>query len=414
MAKYFVKPFAVSGDVTPIPNLIQPAGTVSYEQGFGADYSLPLGIDPAALPVPRPSFNQLMNDVTTAIQQYQQTGTPAFITAADNLGTPYSYSKWSYASWDAGDGNGVQIYQSTANGNINAPTAGAGASLPNVGWVLRDDTIPSNVLDSVNFAAGVVTGDVVYYNAISGLYDKAIANGTGAQQLIGLADVDRGRIITFGVYNYLSGLVAGSTYYLSNTVYGGLTLSPTGQQVPVGVAVSSSKFMIIPGYGGNFAPSSAGVLTGTIIDYAAPGTPTGYLYCDGSPVSRVTYAALFAVIGTTWGAGDGVNTFNLPDFRRKMSIGDGGAVQPYSALASNALAGSGGYETHAQTEAEMFRHNHPGSTVKVYITGGNFKGAGRGDSIEVNNLTLDMALQGGNQPTSYIPPVNIVRKLIKT
>lgn len=49
--------------------------------------------------------------------------------------------------------------------------------------------------------------------------------------------------------------------------------------------------------------------------------PTGYLTCDGSAVSRTTYAALFAVIASTWGAGDGSTTFNLPNFTNTFPYG---------------------------------------------------------------------------------------------
>jgi microcystin-dependent protein len=50
-------------------------------------------------------------------------------------------------------------------------------------------------------------------------------------------------------------------------------------------------------------------------EFAMPTAPSGWLACDGSAVSRTTYAALFAAIGTTWGAGDNVSTFNVPDAR---------------------------------------------------------------------------------------------------
>jgi hypothetical protein len=52
--------------------------------------------------------------------------------------------------------------------------------------------------------------------------------------------------------------------------------------------------------------------TGTIITFANQTPPSTYLKCDGSAVSRTTYSALFAVIGTIFGAGDTVSTFNLP------------------------------------------------------------------------------------------------------
>ena len=53
--------------------------------------------------------------------------------------------------------------------------------------------------------------------------------------------------------------------------------------------------------------------TGTIIIWPSSTTPSGYLLCDGSAISRTTYSALFSVIGTTYGVGDGSSTFNLPN-----------------------------------------------------------------------------------------------------
>lgn len=55
-------------------------------------------------------------------------------------------------------------------------------------------------------------------------------------------------------------------------------------------------------------------------DYFGTTPPEGFLFADGSAVSRTTYADLFAVIGTTYGAGDGSTTFNLPDKRSRVSV----------------------------------------------------------------------------------------------
>lgn len=60
---------------------------------------------------------------------------------------------------------------------------------------------------------------------------------------------------------------------------------------------------------------------GTIIDHAGGSVPPGWLVCDGSAVSRTTYAGLFAQIGTAWGSGDGSTTFNLPDLRERVTRG---------------------------------------------------------------------------------------------
>lgn len=67
--------------------------------------------------------------------------------------------------------------------------------------------------------------------------------------------------------------------------------------------------------------SMAGTPAGTIQAYAGLTAPMGYLVADGSAVSRTTYAALFAVIGTTYGVGDGSTTFNLPDLRGRTAVG---------------------------------------------------------------------------------------------
>ena len=64
-------------------------------------------------------------------------------------------------------------------------------------------------------------------------------------------------------------------------------------------------------------------LIGEIKMWSSGTAPTGYLLCNGAAVSRTTYASLFAVVGTTWGAGDGSTTFNLPDFRDRFPVGAG-------------------------------------------------------------------------------------------
>lgn len=60
---------------------------------------------------------------------------------------------------------------------------------------------------------------------------------------------------------------------------------------------------------------------GGIIPVASASAPAGFLECDGSAVSRTTYASLFAVVGTTYGAGDGSTTFNVPDLRGEFIRG---------------------------------------------------------------------------------------------
>ena len=61
------------------------------------------------------------------------------------------------------------------------------------------------------------------------------------------------------------------------------------------------------------------VIVGSIIPYGGSTAPSGYLLCDGSAVSRTTYSALFTVIGTTYGPGDGNTTFNIPNGNSQLS-----------------------------------------------------------------------------------------------
>lgn len=83
--------------------------------------------------------------------------------------------------------------------------------------------------------------------------------------------------------------------------------------------------------------------TGIIWPYAGGGVPTGFLLCDGSAVSRTTYARLFGVISTSYGAGDGSTTFNVPDGRGRTLIGAGTGtkIATFASRASNVITVTG-------------------------------------------------------------------------
>lgn len=61
--------------------------------------------------------------------------------------------------------------------------------------------------------------------------------------------------------------------------------------------------------------------TGSIIQFGGSSAPSGYLFCRGQAVSRTTYSALFNVIGTTYGSGNGSTTFNVPDLQTRTAVG---------------------------------------------------------------------------------------------
>ena len=71
----------------------------------------------------------------------------------------------------------------------------------------------------------------------------------------------------------------------------------------------------------SFTALPQAVPTGSVHVMATTTVPSGYLECDGSAISRTTYSALFTIIGTTWGTGDGSTTFNVPDLRGEFVRG---------------------------------------------------------------------------------------------
>lgn len=121
--KFFRFPFAVTGDKTPIGDATDPSGIVTYQQGYGPDYSRDPATDPLAKNIERDKMNELFYDITTAIREYQIMGTPDFITSAQNGGTAFSYSKWARVRYD--NGSGFKIYQSKIDSNTDLPTVTA-------------------------------------------------------------------------------------------------------------------------------------------------------------------------------------------------------------------------------------------------------------------------------------------------
>lgn len=143
------------------------------------------------------------------------------------------------------------------------------------------------------------------------------------------------------------------------------------------------------------------VPTGTVVPYAGgSGTPiAGWLFCTGTAVSRSTYATLFTAIGTTYGAGDGSTTFNLPDMRGRIPVGEGtgagdngsGTGTPTgTALASRVLGAWGGEQSHQLSQAELPAHTHS----YPYDAGAGAAGSG--------NAVAYAGGQGGSHSTSSI------------
>lgn len=115
--------------------------------------------------------------------------------------------------------------------------------------------------------------------------------------------------------------------------------------------------------------TGAPVPVGLVAPFAGAVAPAGWLLCHGQAVDRASHAALFAVIGTTYGAGNGSTTFNLPDLRGRVAAGrdnmggvaagrvtDAGTGHP--GVNGAVLGAAGGSDRHALTIAQMPAHTH--------------------------------------------------------
>jgi microcystin-dependent protein len=196
-----------------------------------------------------------------------------------------------------------------------------------------------------------------------------------------------------------------------------------------------------PGDAVNKRLLDAAVPIGEVKAFAGNTPPQGWLFCYGQAVSRTTYAALFAVIGTKFGAGDGGSTFNLPDCRGRVLIGrddmGGPAAKRITTAASGIdgtlLGAAGGAESVKLTVAQMPSHNHGGTTGAAGAHSHTFMRP-RGDENWENgnrnawwgssnvtettsaapNHTHSISAEGGGQAHTNVQPSIILNYIIRT
>lgn len=156
--------------------------------------------------------------------------------------------------------------------------------------------------------------------------------------------------------------------------------------------------------GGKFRVKDAGVTTaklasdtqqglipaGAVMPFAMNSAPSGWLAADGAAVSRTTYAALFAAIGTAHGSGDGSTTFNLPDLRGIFVRGSG----------SQTISGttySGTFAAKQQDELKAHTHTYLNTSG----------GAGSGGVNPLVQLVASVTTNTGSTGGTETRPANI-------
>lgn len=154
---------------------------------------------------------------------------------------------------------------------------------------------------------------------------------------------------------------------------------------------------------------------GAIMPYGGDSDPAYWLICDGRAVSRIAYAELFAVIGTTYGTGDGSTTFNIPDLRGRVAVGHN---------TTYGLGASGGEATHTLSVNEIPSHTHSfvkgGASININVTSGvettsGFESASTGGLWGGNKKANSaIANTGGGQAHNNMQPYLVTNYIIKT
>ena len=136
-------------------------------------------------------------------------------------------------------------------------------------------------------------------------------------------------------------------------------------------------------------------ITGEIKIWTTGTAPTNWLLCDGTAVSRTTYATLFGVIGVVYGVGNGTTTFNVPNLRGRVVVGF-----DVSQVEFDVLGETGGAKTHTLTAAEIPSHTHNFSLNTT--SGGTGKGYAGLDATAASTTT-DGGTGGGTTHNNLQP-----------
>lgn len=189
--------------------------------------------------------------------------------------------------------------------------------------------------------------------------------------------------------------------------------------------------------------STGSVPAGTVLPFAGGVAPAGYVFCDGSAISRTTFSNLFAAIGTTYGVGDGSTTFNVPDLRGRVVAGfdSGNATGRLNSAAAGGIGAAGlgqvgGEQAHADTINELPVHNHAATSIvsdaghthqvsgSVIAAGGfpavgsfsNGTGSAGTSSLNASGVSVSTTISNAGAGVAHnnVQPTIILNYLIKT
>lgn len=242
-----------------------------------------------------------------------------------------------------------------------------------------DAAIVLPLAESINAAVG---GASANHSALTQL-DYASAGHTGFQPALGYTaenEANKKTTLTDSDIDYPTTKAVNTGLNGKENVLGYTPEDEANKSTDTDLGTSDTLYPTqnaVKEYVDNAISGAGAVIAGSVIAWPGSSIPSGYLNCDGSAISRTTYADLFDKIGTTWGAGDGSTTFNIPDLRSATLRGVG---TPTLYRSNTAI-------TLAQTiDDAMQGHKHTDPT-RGYITASAQIASTGTDPVEVNAST---------------------------
>jgi len=231
--------------------------------------------------------------------------------------------------------------------SYNAPAISANAYVTS--HVLISNTASTDNAPQLGFQASGALGMTLYLNA-SGL--SAITNLGGSSLIIN----NQGQL---NAGSFANGSIPAAKIVPATITTAQLSNNAVTNPIIAPGSIDATKFdSTVMGS----IQTAVGCPIGTILPYvSAWTTPSGWLPCDGRAISRTTYANLYNIMGTNYGAGDGSSTFNLPDLRSRFPLGsfyNGTAWTGPPGLTVRQWGQTGGEENHALTWGETGAHYH--------------------------------------------------------
>ena len=293
--------------------------------------------------------------------------------------------------------NGISIYENYGIRNSELPNPSEGRVI----YLLNTDEL--QIYNGTEWITVIDTGNSENITA-STLVATSASIGTltvtGPSTLTVLGSSNLSSSTTIGTITptelgYLDGVTSGLQAQINakapsaSPSFTGVPLAPTASAGTNTTQLATTEFV--------GAAVSVGMPTGAIIPFAGSAAPTGWLLCDGgsSGILRTTYAALFAVIGTTYGPGDSSTTFNVPDLRGRVVAGKDnmGGISAnllsasVSGVAGTTLGAVGGSQSLTSHNHLQNSHNHVQDQHSHTVPAHNHGQTGHSHSVGLTGTT---------------------------